>query len=223
MARLKPYCASIPIKAQEVKHNTITVTLPSAARRAYRELEKEFFVELDGKDIFAASSLALSGKIRQLTGGAIYTQADEWTEIHEAKMDALEDLVEELEGAPLMVFYEFRHELQRLQKRFPGIKGLSLTTQREWNAGNISLLALHPKSGGHGLNLQHGGADLCFFSPPWSLELWTQCIGRLARPGQKQTVVVHSLIANDTIDERVRDQLMNHATVETSVMDSAFN
>jgi hypothetical protein len=142
-----------------------------------------------------------------------------WEKVHNARLDALRDLVEELEGAPLLVAYQFRHEQERIAATFPGmVRDLAQRGAVDaWNRGDVPLLTLHPLSGGLGLNLQHGGADLCWFSLPWSSEQYQQTIGRLDRPGQRQEVVVHVLSAKSTLDHEIARSLSERATVERTL------
>jgi len=198
---------------------SIRFDLPRPARKAYEELRVQLVTQLEsGKDILSLGKLPLSGKLRQILSGAIYVDAAGlvWEEIHTARLDALRDLVEELEGAPLLVAYGFRHEQERIARAFPGmVRDLSEKGAIDaWNRGDVPLLTLHPLSGGHGLNLQHGGADLCCFSLPWSSEQYQQTIGRLDRPGQRREVMVHRLEAKGSLDREIANALAARATVE---------
>jgi hypothetical protein len=185
----------------------------------YRKLETDFLVTLDdGTQIEAENAAALSGKLLQMSSGVLYETAmiGDWeTEdmkkvtkvhhIHDHKIDTLKEIVESLQGEPVLVAYHFKSSLDRLKKAFP--KAVVMDREgkcvKAWNAGKIPMLLIHPKSGGHGLNLQHGGHNLVFFDLTWSLELYLQLIGRLARQGQKHPVVVQLLVACGTLDEAV--------------------
>ena len=183
--------------------------LPELAMDKYVEFENEFFATVDGEEIEAFNAGAKSIKCRQLANGAVYSSEDrsEWAILHEEKMDALGELVEELQEQPLLVCYQFIHDKERIRKRFPGAVFLDRTNVAEkvkdWNDGGIKLLIGHPASMGHGLNLQYGGCHLCWFGLPWSLELYEQAIGRLLRNGQTQTVFNHRLLAAGTIEAEV--------------------
>lgn len=220
---IKPWTSYIRIPpAAQVLENPIRVPLPAKARKAINELTVRAATEIEGHNIFAMNDLALKGKLRQLCSGAIYSDLNgAWDVLHDAKLDALADLVEELEGAPLLVFYEFQHELIRIKLRIDGVQELSSESIKLWNKGKVPVLALHPQSGAHGLNLQHGGSDIAWFTLPWSWELWKQGIGRLARPGQRERVTVHTLLAAGTIDEDVRAALTQHGQVETETLTAA--
>ena len=185
--------------------NIIECPLPDDVMKAYREFEEERIIELAGAEVTPANAAVLAGKLLQFASGQLYDDNRGVHEIHNVKLDALAELVENLDGAPLLVAYAFRHELERIKRRFPKARMLDKTqaTIDEWNAGKIPLLLAAPASAGHGLNLQHGGANLCWFSMTWSLELYQQFNARLARQGQKRPVVLHHLIAPGTLDEAV--------------------
>lgn len=202
--------------------NVVEVTLPDEAMAKYVEFEREMIAELSsGRKLVAGSAAVVSGKCRQLANGGIYvddrpgedgrSRRREVEELHEAKVDALEELVEELAGEPLLVAYSFEHDLMRLRRRFgaktPAFeRSLSdadaLRLEREWNEGRIPLLLAQPQSTAHGLNLQDGGHNLCFYAPEWDYEISYQFIRRLLRQGQSaKRVNCHFLIARGTVDE----------------------
>jgi hypothetical protein len=210
----------------------IEVTLPPEARRQYRELERALFTEIQSTPIEAFNAGAKTMKLLQLASGAAYTgHADDegprkWVEAHTGKIDALEELVEEWAGAPILVAYNFKSDLARLKKKFP--KGRELDqkpeTLKDWNAGRIPLLFTHPASAGHGLNLQHGGNVLVYFSSDWNGENKAQILERIgpvrqAQSGYKRNTYVYELVAKDTIDE---DVLISHET-KCSVQEALMN
>lgn len=191
----------------------------------YERLQKNFVVELqDGTEIEAETAAALSAKLLQLASGVLYEtqRLQDWdTEdfkkvrkvhhIHDHKIDALRQIVEEAQGEPLLVAYHFKSSLDRLKKAFPKAVVMDKDGRciKSWNAKKIPMLLVHPQSAGHGLNLQHGGHHLVFFDLPWSLELYLQTIGRLARQGQKHPVIVQLLCAIGTLDVGVHKALVN--------------
>lgn len=191
-----------------------TVHLPEAVMQKYKEFEDEFFIELDTGKVEAFNSSSKSAKCRQLANGAVYTtdemgnKTGEWAEFHQEKLDVLEEIISSLDGRSLLLCYEFIHDKERIAKRFPKtvfFDSGSNTSKvvNEWNAGRIKILAGHPLSMGHGLNLQFGGHHICWFGMTWNLEHYEQAIGRLDRPGQKETVFNHRIMAKDTIEKRV--------------------
>jgi len=160
-------------------------------------------------EITAANAAALSGKLSQLANGAIYSETGEFIEVHDRKLDALEDIIESANGKPLLVAYWFKHDLERIMKRLharhiPFSKLDSSDSILRWNNGEIPVALIHPASAGHGLNLQSGGNTIVWFGLTWSLELYSQTIARLWRQGQNaKTVIVQHIVSNDTIDEQI--------------------
>ncbi|MBC2418418.1 DEAD/DEAH box helicase [Clostridium beijerinckii] len=188
--------------------NKIYIDLPKSAKDKYKELEKDLIIQLDGEDITATNAAVLTGKLLQIANGAIYSEDHEVVEIHEEKLNALLDIIEAANGKPVLVFYSFKHDLSRIMKTLKDnkLKGQVLEGQddiKKWNNEDISILLLHPASAGHGLNLQYGGNIVVWFGLPWSLELYQQANARLHRQGQKETVIIHHIIARNTVDEDV--------------------
>ncbi|MFV0441758.1 MAG: ATP-dependent helicase, partial [Lachnospirales bacterium] len=135
-------------------------------------------------------------------------------------LDTLEDLIESANGRPVMVAYWFKHDLERIQKRFSVIEIKTSKDIKDWNEGKISVATIHPASAGHGLNLQSGGSTLIWFGLTWSLELYQQTNARLWRQGQKETVIIHHIISKDTIDENVMKALHNKDKIQSSLIDA---
>jgi SNF2 family DNA or RNA helicase len=231
--KLKDICLSIDlaghIDLKEPVVNTISVELPAKARKIYRDMEREMFAEIrKGKDIAAFSAAAKTMKCLQLANGAVYTdEAGNWEDIHDAKLDALESIIEEASGAPVLVAYHFKSDLARLQKRFRRGRVLDAEpkTIRDWNAGKIPVLFAHPASAGHGLNLQDGGNILAFFSLNWNLEERLQIIERIgparqAQAGHDRPVFIHNIIARDTIDELVLQRMEGKKEIVDLIMEA---
>jgi len=151
----------------------------------------------------AANAAVLSNKLLQMAGGAVYDEFGDVKTIHDKKLDALEDLIEAANGKPVLVYYGFKHERDRIKNRFDVGEINTSEDIAKWNGGEMQIALCHPASTGHGLNLQDGGCTIIWFSMTWSLELYQQANARLWRQGQKQTVVIHHIIAKNTIDERV--------------------
>lgn len=155
-------------------------------------------------DVVASTGATLAGKLLQMANGAVYDENKGVKEIHEAKLDALEDVLEAANGKPVLVFYTYQHDLDRIVARFPQARLLDTEQDiRDWNNGTIELMLAHPAAAGHGLNLQAGGHIIAWFGLPWSLELYQQANARLYRQGQTNRVVIHHLVAQGTIDEDV--------------------
>ena len=215
--RLRDLCLSLDARdyfnIDEPIVTAVRVDLPPKARRAYREMEKEMFIELEcGTEIEAFNAASKTIKCLQLANGAIYTDdtGGKWTETHDAKLQALESIVAEASGMPVLVAYHFKSDLVRLQKAFPRGRQLDKDPQtiRDWNAGKIPVLFAHPASAGHGLNLQDGGNIIAFFSHWWNLEEYQQIIERIgptrqAQAGHDRPVFIYHIIATDTVDELV--------------------
>lgn len=188
--------------------NKVYVNLPKKAMEQYKELEKDLIIELDNEDVTAANAAVLTGKLLQMCNGAIYSESKEVMEIHEEKLNALLDIIEAANGKPVLIFYNFQHDKDRIltflmKNKYKGYVLGGSEDIKSWNDGNISILLTHPASAGHGLNLQYGGNIVVWFGLTWSLELYQQANARLHRQGQKETVIIHHLIAKGTVDEDV--------------------
>jgi len=208
------------LKLPDLVMNEISVRLSEDERRHYQVMQDKMVLSLDGKDIDAVNAAALSGKLLQMAGGAVYDENGGIAHIHNRKLDALEDIIEAANGKPVLVAYWFKHECERILARFPAELLESEDSIRRWNAGEIPVALIHPASAGHGLNLQAGGSALVWFSLTWSLELYQQTNARLWRQGQKETVVVHHLIAKDTIDENVMAALAKKESGQTALLEA---
>lgn len=194
----------------------VTVDLPKAARELYRQMEHDMFIEIGEHPIEAFNAAARTNKCAQLANGAAYiehldpesTKPKDWRVVHDVKLEALEDIIEEAAGAPVMVAYEFKSDLARLKKHFPKARVLDKDpkTEDEWNAGKIPILLVHPASAGHGLNLQYGGNILIFFGHSWNLEQFLQIVERIGpvrqiQAGFNRNVFLYFIIARNTVDE----------------------
>lgn len=195
--------------------NEIWVDLPETARRQYKTMAKDFYAGLSEGVVTAANAAVKSGKLIQLASGAVYVDDEgKWEEVHSAKVEALQSVVGEAQGAPVLCAYSFRHSRDRIMKAFPGarvIGGDDKTAIADWNAGKVSLLLAHPKSAGHGLNLQHGGNTLVYFDQDWNLEDHEQIAERIGpmrqmQSGYNRPVFIHHILARGTIDAMVRER-----------------
>lgn len=231
--KIKDVCLSIDLKdhidMREPVVNTIAVELPAGARKIYDQMEREMFAEISKeKEIAAFNAAAKTMKCLQLANGAVYTdERGTFEEIHRAKLEALESVVEEANGMPVLVAYHFKSDLIRLQKAFPRGRVLDADpkTIRDWNAGKIPVLFAHPASAGHGLNLQDGSNILAFFSLNWNLEERLQIIERIgparqAQAGHDRPVFIHNIIAKNTIDELVLARVEGKRDVVDLIMEA---
>ena len=200
--------------------NEVEVKLSEKERTIYDELKREMVVSLGEEEIDASNAATLSGKLLQMANGAIYNEEKSVLHIHDRKLDALEDLIEGANGKPVLVAYWYKHDLDRIKKRFPVREIQTSKDILDWNNGNISLAAIHPASAGHGLNLQSGGSTLIWFGLPWSLELYQQTNARLWRQGQTSTVIIHHIISKDTIDEDVMKALKKKEKMQGNLIDA---
>jgi hypothetical protein len=193
------------------------VNLPDAVMATYKTMAQELFATIGDRSIEAISPLVATGKLAQISNGFLYGEGNEDAVIiHSLKIDWLRELVESLDGEPLLIAYEFIEDLRTIRSAFgevPALGGLTPASETarlitEWNEGKLPLLALHPAAGAHGLNLQFGGSRMAWFSPSWSSELTEQAIARIYRPGQTKHVTIHVCIAAGTVDEMKRDRVL---------------
>ena len=186
-------------------------------RKPYEAMKKDFVVDFPNAQAVAANAAVVTGKLQQMASGFVYDTSKSvsltpgkfhvsrtavWYSNH--KFDLLDDILEENQHANTILVYQFEEELAEIKRRYPKVQTLdSVDAVERWNKGLVELLAVHPKSAGHGLNLQHGGSCMVFISLPWSLELYEQTVGRLHRSGQLHEVWVYLLIAENTVDEKI--------------------
>ncbi|MBK6552748.1 MAG: DEAD/DEAH box helicase [Rhodocyclaceae bacterium] len=207
---------------------TLRVDLPPKILRTYRQFEREMFMDLEGNKIEAFNAASRTIKCLQMCNGAVYTDdAGNWTEVHDAKIDALAEVVEEAAGAPVLVAYHFKSDLARLQKAFPKARVLDVesSTIEDWNAGKIPILLAHPASAGHGLNLQDGGNIIAFFGHWWNLEERDQIIERIgpvrqAQAGYDRPVFIYDIVAADTVDELVMARRESKRSVQDILLEA---
>ena len=192
------------LRMPELIESEYSVRMDEAEKKMYDSMCEQLVLQMKGNEVTAANAGVLSGKLVQMANGAVYTDDGATLHIHDRKLDALEDIVESMNGKPLLVAYWFRHDAERIEKRVPCVRLDTDETIARWNRGEIPVALIHPASAGHGLNLQSGGSTLVWFGITWSLELYQQTVARLYRQGQSaKTVVVQHIIAEDTIDERI--------------------
>lgn len=207
--------------------NKIVLKLPPKSAQLYKEMEKEMFMKLGDEPIEAVSAAAKTMKCRQIASGAIYSEDGKWQGVHDEKILALDSIIEESNGAPIMVAYHFKHELERLERAFPQGRFLdsSPATEADWNKGRIPILFIHPASAGLGLNLQDGGNVLVFFGSDWRMEDHVQVIERIGPMRQKQSghnrpVLIHYLLMEGTIDETIYERLETKKSVQEVLLNA---
>jgi len=236
MDRIKP--ATYVLEAGEYKDklpplHVVEVRCDLIDRAPYEKMKKDFMVEFPDAKAIAANGGVVTGKLQQMASGFVYdtrrtasekagtfivTQTPVWFSSH--KFDRLDELLEENQHANTLVAYTYQGELAELKRRYP--KAQTLDDERaieRWNAGEIELLLVHPKSAGHGLNLQHGGCRIVFVSLPWSLELYEQTVGRLHRSGQRHDVWCYVMMTNKTIDEKIWAALHDKRAISDIAME----
>ena len=189
------------VKLPERIDNLIWVDLPAPAMKQYRDLEKNFLLQHDKGTITAQNAAVLSGKLTQAANGFLYRPGEEALHLHDAKLEALKEIIEQQDGRPTLVVYNFKEDLAALRRAFPkAVLFESTSDEDNWNAGKIEILLVHPASAGEGLNLQHGGSTMVWYGIPWSLGQYLQMNKRLHRQGQLSTVVIHHILSRKTID-----------------------
>ena len=233
--RLSDICLSMSkedwLTLPPVVHNTVTVRMDAKERKLYDQLRRDCVLPLLGGEladmksfdqaIVGGTAATLSGKLLQMANGAVYDEDGGVVHIHDRKLDALADIAEEAHGQSLLVFYSYRHDIDRIRERFPqAVEIDGSETIRAWNAGEIPMLLCHPASAGHGLNLQQGGHIIVWFGLPWSLELYQQANARLNRMGQGQSVIVHHVVCEGTLDEKVLSALTEKDAVQKGLLDA---
>lgn len=200
------------------------VKLPPDAMTLYVKMEKEFFLQIGTSEIDALNAMALTQKLLQMASGSMYDNNKAVHQIHEAKLDALESIIAESGGENVLVAYHYKFEVDMLRKRFPNIVMFSgKKDQDAWNAGKIPLMAIHPQSAGHGIDLQDGGRILAFLTQTWNLEYRLQVIERIGpvrqlQSGHPRAVLIYDIIAVDTLDEEVLSTIGGKVTAQSALM-----
>ena len=231
LAKISDICISMKaedyLELPDLTYHEVPVELDKKSWRAYQDLERKMILELPEDDelISVTSAAALSNKLLQLANGAVYDEDRQVHEVHDCKIEAFLELVESLQGKPVLVFYNYQHDRERILKALEksGLRIRELkTTQDEddWNAGRIDILLTHPASSAYGLNLQQGGTHVIWFGLTWNYELYTQANKRLHRQGQVNKVIIHHLVSTGTRDEDVMTALKRKDDVQNWVMES---
>ena len=204
-------------------YNTIKLEFDDKTEKKYRDFERSYVLELaDEGKLTVQNGAAMMSKLAQLASGCCYDADKVEHEFHDVKLDALADLVDELNGEPLLVAYAVKSDIRRMMKRFPQAElfGKDPKTQDRWNAGEVPMLLVHPQSAAHGLNLQHGGCNAVWFGLTWSLENYIQLNKRLHRSGQKRPVMIHHLVVEGTVDEDAMEALAGKHDMQESLLNA---
>lgn len=214
------------LQMPELVSSEYAVQLSDEEQQKYNDLKQELVLSLGENEITAANAASLSGKLSQMANGAIYDDSGSVIDIHERKLDALEDIIEASNGKPILVAYWFNHDFDRITARLkklhiPHSRLDDSESIRRWNKGEIPVALIHPASAGHGLNLQSGGSTIVWFGLTWSLELYQQTVARLWRQGQTEnTVVVQHIVTKGTIDDRIMKALSQKEHTQTALIDA---
>ena len=208
------------LKMPELLTSNYVVELSNSEKNQYDEMKKSLVLEITDGEITASNAASLSNKLCQLSNGAIYDDEQNIVEIHDRKLEALEDIIESMNGKPLLIAYWYRHDLERIKSRFSVRKIKTSEDISDWNDGKIPVALIHPASAGHGLNLQNGGSTLVWFGLTWSLELYQQTNARLYRQGQKNAVVIQHIITKGTIDEQILKALQKKNKTQADLIDA---
>lgn len=206
------------LKMPELILNELEINLDEEDQMKYKKFKKEMVMTIQEKEIDAINAASLSNKLIQLANGSIYDEDKKFYEVHNKKLDKLEEIIESANGKPVLVAYWFKADKERIEKRFKVREIKTADDIKQWNMGMINIALIHPASAGHGLNLQSGGFTLVWFSLTWSLELYQQTNARLYRQGQKDTVVIHHLITKNTIDEDIMKSLKRKDKTQEALM-----
>lgn len=203
--------------------NPVYIEMPTALKKRYEQFEREKVLEIygSGEEITPANAAVLNNKLLQFANGAVYDENKKAHVIHDLKLQALEEIMEEAQGKPVLLAYTLQSDADRITRHLASYKPVKLSSNKDienWNAGKIKLLIMHPASGGHGLNLQHGGHIAVWFGHTWSLELEQQWNARIYRQGQKQRVIIHKLILKGSMDEDVIKAQKNKAEGQNALM-----
>jgi len=198
-------------------YNQITVHMSEREIRGYNDLKHDLILSIEDSDIVAANAAVLCNKLVQYANGMIYDDEHNAKVVHNRKIEALKEFVETCDGKSVLVFYVYNHDRDRILSE---VKGSRLLDLDAWNKGQMTVALAHPASFGHGLNLQYGGSIIVWYGLVWSLELYDQANARLWRQGQKETVIIHHLIANDTIDTLIYKALVNKKNIQNELMEA---
>ena len=226
-AKISDICVSMRaedwIQLPEMIVQDVPVVLEGTGLKAYREMEKTMVMDVEGEEISATTAAALTGKLLQLCGGCVYDEAGAAHHVHDAKHEALGELIEGLNGEHALLFYGYRHELPGIRAKLCGVRWRELNSAEDaeaWNRGEVDVLLAHPASCAYGLNLQDGGRHVIWYTLTWSLELYQQANARLYRQGQTKPVIVHRLLVQGGVDEDVAKALEGKDETQAALVEA---
>ena len=225
--RISDICVSMKaedwIQLPEMIVQDVPVVLEGAGLKAYREMERTMVAEVGGEEISAMTAAGLANKLLQLCGGSVYDEAGQAHHVHDAKLEALGELIEQLHGEHALLLYEYQHELPGIEAALKGLRWRRLESAEDaeaWNRGEVDVLIAHPASCAYGLNLQDGGHHVIWFTLTWSLELYQQANARLHRQGQEKPVIVHRLLVQGGVDEDVAKALEGKDETQAALVEA---
>lgn len=227
--RISDICVSMKaedyIELPERSDIVVPVELDSRARKLYDKFEHDMFLQIDEDSLDAGTAAVLSNKLLQMTGGAVYDADGKCVGVHDCKLEAFSELIEAAQGQPVLVFYNFRHELERIKAALKKVKlkyGELKSEEdiKQWNRKELTVLLAHPASAAYGLNLQAGGSRIIWYGLNWSLELYQQANARLHRQGQKERVIIHHLVVRDSVDELVMAALQGKSDTQEALLEA---
>lgn len=224
--KIEDICVSMKaedyLEVPELMEIPVPVELEDKDYQKYKKFERDLLLSVSDTEIITAMTAAvLSNKLLQMANGAIYDEYRKVHIVHDEKIKALEEIIEAANGKPVIVYYNYKHDLERIQKYFKDTRTLETEKDiKDWNEGKIPILLLHPASAGHGLNLQEGGNTIVWFGLNWSLELYQQANARLHRQGQTSKVSCYLLVTKGTIDEDVIQAINNKAKGQEALLEA---
>lgn len=228
-SRISDICISMKaedyIQLPERTDITVPVQLDTKAEKQYRQFEKDMFLQINEQTLDAGTAAVLTNKLLQMCNGAVYLESGDYVNIHDCKIEAFMEVIEAAQGKPVLVFYSFKHDLQRLKEALSKTKLLvgELNSEDDigrWNSGKLNILLAHPASAAYGLNLQSGGSHIVWFGLNWSLELYQQANARLYRQGQNNRVIIHHLVVTGGADEMVMNALSDKSCTQDRLLEA---
>lgn len=223
--RLQDICMSLKAKdyltLPERMDNIIQVEMSATEKKLYKTMERQHVLTFDESEVSALNAAGVANKLLQMANGYVYDDENQITLIHHQKIDRLKELADINEGKPMLVFYNFKHDLEAIKQAFPKSRELKTDDDvADWNKGKVPMMLAHPASAGYGLNLQAGGHIIVWYGLTWSLEQYQQANARLYRQGQTEPVIIHHLVTTGTMDEQVMQALANKEAGQDKLLEA---